>query len=160
FSSMVLPFVHAGRGVRLRTAPLHELADAVGPRTSLVVFSLVQSATGVVAEAAAIRAAAHSHGALTLCDATQAVGWPPVDATEYDAVICHAYKWLCAPRGVSFLTLSARIAALMTPLAAGWYAGADPWSSCYGAEVALASDARRFDLSPAWQAFAGAEPAL
>ena len=48
----------------------------------------------------------------------------------------------------------------MPPLFAGWYAGADPWSSCYGGEVELASDASRFDVSPAWQAFVGAEPAL
>ncbi len=98
--------------------------------------------------------------ALTLCDATQAVGWLPVAASEFDGVICHAYKWLCAPRGVSFLAVSERLAKSMTPLFAGWYAGQDPWTSCYGSDVTLASDARRFDVSPAWQAFVGAEPAL
>jgi selenocysteine lyase/cysteine desulfurase len=36
----------------------------------------------------------------------------------------------------------------------------DPWSSCYGADAELAACARRFDVSPAWQAFVGAEPAL
>jgi selenocysteine lyase/cysteine desulfurase len=160
FSSIVLPFVHAGRGIRVRTAPLRELADRVRPETGLVAFSIVQSATGEVADAAAIAAAAAQHGALTLCDATQAVGWLPFEASRFDAVICHSYKWLCAPRGVSFLALSESLAARMTPLAAGWYAGDDPWKSCYGGDAKLATDARRFDVSPAWQAFVGAVPAL
>ncbi|GAA3210745.1 aminotransferase class V-fold PLP-dependent enzyme [Microbacterium terregens] len=160
FSSMVLPFAHAGRGIRLRTAPLDELATAITPDTALVAFSVVQSATGEVADAAAIRAAARRHGARTLCDATQAVGWMPVDAADYDAVICHAYKWLCAPRGVAFMAITEAFAATVKPVFAGWYAGEDPWVSCYGHEVALAPDATRFDVSPAWQAFVGAEPAL
>jgi selenocysteine lyase/cysteine desulfurase len=160
FSSIVLPFVHAGRGIRVRTAPLSDLAAHIGPQTRLVAFSLVQSATGEVADAAAIATAAARHDSLTLCDATQAVGWLKVDAAMFDAVICHAYKWLCAPRGVSFLAVSDRLAERMRPLYAGWYAGEDPWASCYGAEVELAGDARRFDVSPAWQAFVGAAPAL
>lgn len=160
FSSVVLPFVHSGRGLRMRSVPLAELADAIRPDTALVAFSLVQSATGVVADAAAIVASARRARVLTLCDATQAVGWLPVAASDFDGLICHTYKWLCAPRGVSFLTVSERVAAVMPPLFAGWYAGTDPWTSCYGHEVALAVDASRFDLSPAWQAFVGAEPAL
>ena len=160
FSSIMLPFVHSGRGLRVRTAPLSGLADAVRPGTALVAFSLVQSATGEVADADAVLAAARRVGARTLCDATQAVGWLPVAASAFDALICHAYKWLCAPRGVSFLTVSEDLAREMPPLFAGWYAGEDPWSSCYGHEVELASDASRFDVSPAWQAFVGAEPAL
>jgi selenocysteine lyase/cysteine desulfurase len=160
FSSIVLPFVHAGRGIRVRSAPLPRLADHVTGATDLIAFSIVQSATGEVADADAIVAAAARHGALTLCDATQAVGWLPVEASRFDAVICHAYKWLCAPRGVSFLTVSDRLSSIMPPLLAGWYAGEDPWASCYGGDGPLADDARRFDVSPAWQAFVGAEPAL
>lgn len=160
FASMVLPFAHAGRGIRLRVAPLDGLADAITSDTWLVAFSLVQSATGRVADASAIRAAARTHGTRTLCDATQAVGWLPMDAAEYDAVICHAYKWLCAPRGVAFLAIGSDFARLVPAIFAGWYAGADPWSSCYGHAVELAPDASRFDVSPAWQAFVGAEPAL
>lgn len=160
FSSVLLPFVHAGRGIRVRSVPLTGLARAVRPETALVAFSLVQSATGEVADAAAIVAAARRHGARTFCDATQAVGWLPVEASVFDALVCHAYKWLCAPRGVAFLTLSEELARTIPPLFAGWYAGADPWSSCYGTDVVLADDASRFDASPAWQAFVGAEPAL
>ena len=123
-------------------------------------FSLVQSASGEVADLDAITFAAAAAGARTLCDATQAVGWMPVDAARVDALVCHAYKWLCAPRGVSFLTLREEYARTLRPVHAGWYAGEDPWSSCYGGGAALAGCARRFDVSPAWQAFVGAEPAL
>ena len=160
FASLVAPFAHVGRGVRLRSVPLDRLADEVTADTWLVAFSLVQSATGDVADAAGIAAAAARTGARTLCDLTQAAGWLPVDATLFDATICHAYKWLCAPRGVAFLTVSPALARQLRPVQAGWYSGDDPWASCYGIGAPLAPDARRFDVSPAWQAFVGAAPAL
>lgn len=161
FSSIVYPFtVQAGRGVRVRSVPLAELADSVGPDTVVVAWSAVQSATGEVADDAAIRAAAARHGALTLCDLTQAAGVLPVDASRYDASVCHAYKWLCCPRGVAFLTVGERLGRIMVPAQAGWYAGDDVWASCYGPGMRLADDARAFDVSPAWQAWAGALPAL
>lgn len=160
FASLVVPFAHVGRGVRLRSVPLRRLADEMAPNTWLVAFSLVQSATGEVADAAAIAAAAARTGTRTLCDLTQAAGWLPVDATLFDATVCHAYKWLCAPRGVAFLTLSPTLAGELRPVHAGWYSGDDPWASCYGTSAPLAPDARRFDVSPAWQAFVGAAPAL
>ncbi|WP_345802918.1 aminotransferase class V-fold PLP-dependent enzyme [Microbacterium sp. AZCO] len=160
FSSVVLPFVHAGRGIHVRTVPLANLAAEIRRDTALVAFSLVQSATGDVADAEAIVDAARRHGARTFCDATQAAGWLPVDATMFDALVCHAYKWLCAPRGVAFLAVSEEFGRSIPPLFAGWYAGDDPWTSCYGTDVRLAVDARRLDVSPAWQAFVGAEPAL
>jgi selenocysteine lyase/cysteine desulfurase len=120
----------------------------------------VQSATGEVADDAEIVAAATRSGALTLCDLTQAAGVRPVDASRYDASVTHAYKWLCCPRGVAFLTLGDRLGATLVPTQAGWYAGADVWGSCYGPDMRLADDARAFDVSPAWQAWAGALPAL
>jgi selenocysteine lyase/cysteine desulfurase len=160
FASLVAPFAHAARGIRLRTVPLPDLADAVRPDTWLVAFSLVQSATGEVADAAGIAAAAARAGARTLCDLTQAAGWLPVDATLFDATVCHAYKWLCCPRGVGFLTVTPEFARMLRPAQAGWYSGDDPWSSCYGTGGTLAPDARRFDVSPAWQAFVGAAPSL
>jgi selenocysteine lyase/cysteine desulfurase len=159
FTSIVYPFLAAGQ-FRVRFAPLDELAAAIHPGTGLVVFSLVQSATGEVADADAIAAAATANGAATLVDTTQAAGVYPVDAGRFDATVCHAYKWLCAPRGVAFMTVAAEFAERLVPSAAGWYAGADPWHSIYGERMELAADARRFDVSPAWQAFVGAEQSV
>jgi selenocysteine lyase/cysteine desulfurase len=144
----------------VRHVPVAELAGALTERTWLVAFSLVQSATGEIADAPAIRAAASAVGAFTLCDTTQATGWLPVHAGDFDATICHAYKWLGAPRGAAFLTVQPELAELLRPVQAGWFAGDDPWASCYGPTMTLATDARRFDVSPAWPAWVGTRVAL
>jgi len=161
FSSVVYPFLQqAHRGVTVRSVPVDELAEAVGPATWCVAWSAVQSATGVVADDARIRAAAAAHGALTVCDVTQAAGVLPVDASSWDVSVGHAYKWLCCPRGAAFMTLSERALAELRPVQAGWYAGDSVWSSCYGPAMQLAHDARAFDVSPAWPAWPGAAAAL
>ncbi|WP_104084296.1 aminotransferase class V-fold PLP-dependent enzyme [Cryobacterium sp. Y11] len=161
FSSMVFPFLaQAHRGVTVRQVELADLAASLTQNTWLVAFSLVQSATGILADSDAICAAARKTGTFTLCDTTQATGWMPVDASAYDATICHSYKWLGAPRGVALFTVSSAFAAELHPVNAGWYAGDDVWASCYGPAMALAPNARRFDVSPAWPAWVGAEPAI
>ena len=159
FSSIVFPFLQRP-GIRVRTVALSELAGSIGDNTWLVVFSHVQSSTGVVADVAAILASAARHKTFTFCDTTQSAGVHPVDAALFDATVCHTYKWLCAPRGVAFLTLSERFERELTPVQAGWYAGDQVWKSCYGPTMELAADARRFDVSPAWPAWIGAEPAI
>jgi selenocysteine lyase/cysteine desulfurase len=131
FSSIVFPFLQRS-GIRVRQVSLEALADSIADDTWLVVFSLVQSSRGAVADVAAITAAAAAHDTYTMCDTTQGAGVLPVDASLFDATVCHTYKWLCAPRGVAFLTLSERFDSLLTPLHAGWYAGDDVWQSCYG----------------------------
>lgn len=161
FSSMIAPFAaQADRGITVVHAPLARLAEAIGPRTWLVAFSLVQSATGAIADADAVLASAARHGARTFADLTQAAGWLPVDAGRFDLTVCHAYKWLCAPRGSAFLTVNDRMFSELRPVQAGWFAGDDPWSSCYGPVSELAHDARRFDVSPAWPVWPGTAAAL
>lgn len=159
FSSIMFPFEQRA-GIRVRTVPLEALAESITDDTWLVSFSMVQSANGRVADAAAIVEAAARHGARTLCDLTQAAGVLPVDASLFDVTVCHTYKWLCAPRGVAFMTVSDGFGRLLTPLQAGWYAGDDVWTSTYGPAMHLAGDARRFDVSPAWQAWIGAEQSI
>ncbi|MBP6686104.1 MAG: aminotransferase, partial [Leucobacter sp.] len=73
---------------------------------------------------------------------------------------CHAYKWLCAPRGTAFLTVRSGLDDALTPLAAGWCSADDVWSSCYAGHTPLAEGAGRFDLSPLWPLVAGTEAAL
>ena len=161
FASVVFPFlVHADRGVTVRHVPLERLAESVGSRTALVAYSLVQSADGRIADAAAVREAARSVGALTLVDLTQATGWLPVDAAADDITVCGTYKWLCSPRGTALMTVRPEVAGHLRPLFAGWYAGESIWDSVYGPEMFLAADARRFDVSPAWYTWLGTAPAL
>lgn len=161
FTSVTYPFcAQADRGVRVRAVPFAELAHHVRAGTDLVAFSLVQSADGRVADTAAITAAARAVGARTLVDLTQAVGWLPVDAGQFDLTVTGAYKWLCAPRGAAFATVRPESLDLVRPVFAGWYAGADVYGSLYGSSMRLADDARRLDVSPAWLAWVGAVPAL
>lgn len=159
FSSMVLPFHATGRLV-VRTVPLADLAGAITDETAVVAFSLVQSATGEVADAGAIAARARVHQALTVVDLTQAAGVMPVDASSFDVTISHIYKWLCSPRGVAFLTVRPEALPKLRPVLAGWYSDENPWANCYWPQVAEPHSARQFDTSPAWQAFVGAREAL
>jgi selenocysteine lyase/cysteine desulfurase len=161
FTSNLFPWlVHADRGVIVDTVPLDKLADAIGAGTTLVAFSLVQPATGQVAPVDGILAAARGHGALVCVDASQACGWLPVRAASFDVLVCAAYKWLMAPRGVAFCYLAPERRERIRPLQAGWYAGQDVHQSYYGPPLRLADSARRFDTSPAWFSFVGAAPAI
>jgi selenocysteine lyase/cysteine desulfurase len=161
FTSLLFPFmVHADRGVQVRTVPIDRLAEAIDAGTDLVAFSTVQSATGEVADADAIVAAARHHGALVAVDATQSCGWLPLDASRFDFVACAAYKWLMSPRGTAFLAVGEQHLERLRPLAAGWFAGEEVHSSYYGPPLRLASDARRLDTSPAWFSWMGTLPAL
>lgn len=158
FASVSVPFEAAGLCVT--HAPLEQLADYVVRGVDAVAFSLVQSANGALADVAAILAAADEVGALTICDVTQAAGILPVDASLFDVTVCHTYKWLSCPRGVSFMTFRDGRGEAFTAFSAGWFAGEDVWGSTYGPGVQLAGDARRFDVSPAWFSWVGAAPAL
>lgn len=161
FTSVLFPFLaQAGRGVEVDLVPLERLAEAVEPRHALVAFSAVQSATGRVTDVDAVVAAAAAAGARTFCDTTQGTGWLPLDHTRFDYAACAGYKWLLSPRGTAFFTLRPELRDALVPHAAGWYAGEDPDTSYYDAPLRLASDARRFDLSPAWHCWVGAAPAL
>jgi selenocysteine lyase/cysteine desulfurase len=161
FTSIIFPFlVQADRGVRVQHVPLEGLADAVSASTTLVAWSMAQSSDGRLADSDSVVEAAARHGALTLCDLTQAAGWMPCDASLFDVTICAAYKWLCHPRGTAYLTVRPKVSERLRPIHAGWYAGESRWDSVYGPDMHLAADARRFDVSPAWICWTGSVPAM
>ncbi|MBO0868648.1 MAG: aminotransferase class V-fold PLP-dependent enzyme [Micromonosporaceae bacterium] len=161
FTSILFPFhSQQARGVRVREVPLDRLAEQITPRTTLVSVSAVQSADGTVADLAALAAAAAATGTRVLLDVTQAAGWLPVDASRFAYTVCSGYKWLLAPRGAAYFTVRPELLDELVPHTSGWYAGADRWTSIYGAPLRLAADARRYDLSPVWHAWVGAAPAL
>jgi selenocysteine lyase/cysteine desulfurase len=159
FTSTLFPLLVQQR-LDVRTVPIERLPDVVADGVEAVAFSAVQMSTGEVADLDRIIAAAQSVGALTLCDATQAVSWLPLRAAHFDAVVCGAYKWLMSPRGSAFLTISDRLLERVVPHSAGWYAGEDVHASYFGPPLRLASSARRLDLSPAWFSWVGTAPAL
>lgn len=159
FTSTLFPLLVQQR-LDVRTVPPAQLVDAIADGVDAVAFSAVQMSTGEVADLDAIVAAAASIGAITICDATQAVGWLPIDAARFDALVCGAYKWLMSPRGSAFLAVSDRLLERAVPHSAGWYAGEDVHASYFGPPLRLASSARRLDLSPAWFSWVGTQPAL
>jgi selenocysteine lyase/cysteine desulfurase len=160
FTSLLWPFLVQERGIEVECVPVARLPEAVDERTDVVAVSLVQSATGELADLDAVIEAAAAHDARVVVDVTQACGWFPVDATRIDVLACSAYKWLCSPRGTAFMSVRPELHERLTPHAAGWYAGVDPHASYYGAPLRLAQDARRFDLSPAWFPWVATAPTL
>ena len=116
----------------------------------VVTASLVQSADGAVLDVEALRASVAGTDTLTVIDVTQAVGWKRIDLPWADVTAAAVYKWLLAPRGTAWMSLSDRVARNMTPHAANWYAAEEPWQTIYGLPLRLADSARRFDTSPSW----------
>jgi selenocysteine lyase/cysteine desulfurase len=161
FTSVLFPFLaRADHGIRVREVPLEAIADHVTAATTLVAVSAVQSADGRVADLEALGEACAATGTRTLVDTTQATGWLPVEASRFSYTTGGGYKWLLAPRGTAFLTVRPELVADLLPVAAGWYAGEDRWSSIYGSPLRLAREARRFDLSPAWLSWVGQAASL
>jgi selenocysteine lyase/cysteine desulfurase len=161
FTSLLFPFLaQERRGVTVDVVPFERLAESIDARTDVVAVSAVQASNGAVAPLDEIARAARHHGALSVIDATHAIGWLPVDATTFDALACAAYKWLLSPRGTAFLYLSKPLQERLTPHQAGWFAANDPLLDQYGPPLRLPDTARRFDTSPAWFSWVGTEPAL
>lgn len=161
FTSVLFPFHARGASrLRVREAPLEHLAESVTRSTYLVAVSLVQSSDGRVADVGAVLEACARTGTQIMLDATQAAGWLPVEADRFDYVVASGYKWLLAARGTAFMTVRRDRIDDLRPVAAGWYAGEDRWSSIYGSPLRLARSARRFDVSPAWHSWVSQAGAL
>jgi selenocysteine lyase/cysteine desulfurase len=150
FTSTTFPFAAQGaRGVTVTELSADELV-ATAPDYDVVTASLVQSSNGAVVDLDALRANVVESDTMTVIDVTQAVGWKRVDLPWADVTVAAVYKWLLAPRGTAWMSLSDRARSVMTPHAANWYAGEEPWSTIYGLPLRLADSARRFDASPSW----------
>jgi isopenicillin-N epimerase len=80
-------------------------ADAITPRTRVLMFSHITSGRGVVMPAQALCALARDRGALSFVDGAQAVGQIAVDvrALGCDAYAASPHKWLLAPKGTGIL---------------------------------------------------------
>lgn len=165
FTSVLFPLLVAEkrRQVILRRVPFGELAAAIGPTTDVAAFSLTRSQDGESTSLADVVSAAKQHGAQLLVDATHAIPFLPVQPwiAEFDYLVCHGYKHLLCPRGVAFLHIREDRWHDVPPWLANWRSGDPTYGHSYGGVIDdLAPDARRFDVSLAWHAWAGAEPSL
>jgi selenocysteine lyase/cysteine desulfurase len=165
FPSVLFPLLVAERERRVcvRRVAFANLVEAIGPGTGLVAFSLTRSQDGETAPLGDIVAAARRHGAELLIDATHAIPFVPVQPwiAQIDYLVCHGYKHLLCPRGVAFLHLRRERWGSVPPWFANWRTGTTLYDNGYGGVLDdLATGARRFDVSLAWHAWAGAEPSL
>jgi selenocysteine lyase/cysteine desulfurase len=161
FTSVLFPVLVAAqaRGTRIKAVPLDSLAEHVGPSTTLVAFSLIQSQAGRAAPQAEAIEAAQRVGARTLVDATHATPFVAVDPRA-DFVVCAAYKHLLSPRGVAFLSVAPEHWDTLPAWAANWRSASDPYLGHYGGPLDQAPNAARFDVSLAWHAWVGAAVSL
>jgi selenocysteine lyase/cysteine desulfurase len=128
------------RGVEVRTAPWTDVADAVGPRTRLVVCSHVSWRSGRFAPLDALA----QLDTLVMLDGAQGAGAVPVDvaALGADAYAAAGQKWLCGPEGTGLLYVSEALRGRMRPPAPGYVNLADPAA---GLDAAPHADARAYD---------------
>ncbi|HYF27701.1 MAG TPA: aminotransferase class V-fold PLP-dependent enzyme [Baekduia sp.] len=127
-------------GITVRTAPLAELPEAVGPRTRLVACSHVDWTSGAIAPTAGLAGL----DVPVLLDGAQGVGAVDVDV---EGLGCDFYagsgqKWMCGPVGTGMLWVSPAWRERLVATGPTYVALADP-SAGLGAR--LRDDAGRFD---------------
>ena len=134
---LIGPLIAArGRGVDVRAVPLHEVADAVSARTTLVACSHVSWITGEFAPAALAEL-----DVPVVLDGAQGAGAVPLDVR---ALGCAAYaasgqKWLCGADGTGMLYVAPAFRERVRPIAPAYLSFAD-----IGRQE-LHPDARRYD---------------
>jgi selenocysteine lyase/cysteine desulfurase len=156
FPSVTYPWLVAQQrsGMRIRwvldvadKSLTHSLIDAITEQTTVVCVSAVQFATGTLVDVGALAARAREVGARVVVDVTQMAGAIPVTMSTWgaDGLVCSGYKWLSAPAGVALLAISNELADTIPPIV-GWKSASSPFDF-RPQELALASEARRFELS-------------
>jgi isopenicillin-N epimerase len=98
------------------------VAAAITPRTRLLHFSHVLSATGLVLPAKELCDLARRHGVLTVVDGAHAPAMIPlaIDELGCDFYGGNCHKWLLAPIGSGFLALGRNAIDRLEPLQVSW----------------------------------------
>ena len=127
------------RGAEIRAVPFAELADAVGPRTTVVACSHVNWRTGEIASAALAEV-----DVPVILDGAQGAGAIPVDVVKLG---CAAYaaagqKWLCGADGTGLLYVAPAFRDRVRTIAPSYISFED---ASLGFDSSLKPDARRHD---------------
>jgi cysteine desulfurase/selenocysteine lyase len=140
---MVVKWVEDNPGQDLTAA----LVAGIQSGTTTVCFSAVQFATGTLVDVGEVVRRAHAVGARVIVDVTQMAGAMAVSQRSWsaDALVCSGYKWLSTHGGVALLAVTDELLHHVPPMV-GWKGTQHPFQFD-PMTLALASDARRFELS-------------
>lgn len=131
-------------GAAVQRVPRSALAAALNADTALLLLTHVHYVSGAVHDMAAINAAAHAAGALTLWDLSHAVGAIAVqlDADGADLAVGCGYKYLNGgPGAPAFAYMARRHWQACEPALTGWMGHARPFD--FAADHVPAPAARR-----------------
>lgn len=90
---------------------VQRFADAITPRTRVVMFSQITSSLGMLLPAKELCSLAHQRGALAIIDGAQVLGQRRVDVKdlECDAYVTSPHKWMLAPKGTGILYIKREV---------------------------------------------------
>ncbi|EJL87719.1 kynureninase [Polaromonas sp. CF318] len=119
------------RGFRLQLVEPEEIAAALTSEVAVLMLTHVNYRTGAMHDMAALTAAAHAAGALTVWDLAHSAGAVPVDlnATKADFSIGCGYKYLNGgPGAPAFVWVNPKHADRFWQPLAGWWGHAAPFA--------------------------------
>jgi kynureninase len=118
-------------GLTLKAVPADELAAAIDGDTAVVTLTHVDYRSAAIHDMAAINAAAHAAGALTVWDLSHSAGAIQLDlaGAGCDLAVGCGYKYLNGgPGAPAFLFVAERLQSELQPPLQGWMGHADPFA--------------------------------
>ncbi len=148
----ILPVKHLrGDQAHCDAAVIAAIAQALTPRTRLVVLSHLLWNTGQVMPIAAVAEQLNQHPQqpFLLVDAAQSFGQIPVEeaAAAADIYAFTGHKWACGPEGLGGVALSERVVAEAAPTVIGWRSLRDESKADLKGSDLFHHDSRRFEVA-------------
>ncbi len=132
-------------GLRVKAVPRSEIAQALDGEVAVLFLTHVDYKSAARHDMAALNAAAHEAGALTLWDLSHSAGAVALDiaADGCDLALGCGYKYLNGgPGAPAFLFVARALQPMLDNVLSGWFGHAKPFD--FAIEYAPAPDIRRF----------------
>tara|TARA_B110000014_G_scaffold216456_1_gene170573 strand:+ start:1847 stop:3025 length:1179 start_codon:yes stop_codon:yes gene_type:complete len=101
---------------------LDSFLNAINSKTKVIYLSHITSSTGLVFPIKEICEIARNNNIMSIIDGAHAPGQVEVDMLDInpDIYVGACHKWMCSPKGASFLYANKRIQDLIDPLVISW----------------------------------------